>query len=175
MGFTLCNHHKSIRLEIGLRGSKSIIQSRQEEGQKEVKKYKLLKFDLWIELDFDNNNNRVNFYQFKHYPDNKKSQWKKVASKEITMKEFQSDSSAREEIFDIIFGTINPCNMLIQLHSFLFNDCTILTKWQFCFYKLRYNDAKSVEQRICLRSFLSKVVSNLKFYQIFTKSSQSNR
>ncbi len=27
------------------------------------------RFDLWIELDFDNNNDRVNFYQFKHYPD----------------------------------------------------------------------------------------------------------
>ena len=33
---------------------------------------------------------------------------KKVARKEITMKEFQSDSSAREEIFDIIFGITNP-------------------------------------------------------------------
>lgn len=67
------------------------------------------RFDLWIELDFDNNNNQVNFYQFKHYPDdNKKSQWKKVARKEITMKEFQSDSSAREEIFDIIFRITNP-------------------------------------------------------------------
>ena len=28
------------------------------------------RFDLWIELDLDNNNNKVNFYQFKHYPDN---------------------------------------------------------------------------------------------------------
>ncbi len=40
------------------------------------------RFDLWIELDFDNNNNRVNFYQFKHYQmTTRKSQWKKVASK----------------------------------------------------------------------------------------------
>ncbi len=33
-----------------------------------------------MELDFDNNNKSwVNFYQFKHYPDdNKKSQWRKL-------------------------------------------------------------------------------------------------
>ncbi len=37
-----------------------------------------------VGVNFDNNNNRVNFYRkFKHYRiDNKKSQWKKVASKE---------------------------------------------------------------------------------------------
>ncbi len=45
------------------------------------------RFDLWIELDFDNNNNRVTLSVQAH-PDDKKSQWKKVASKEITMKEF---------------------------------------------------------------------------------------
>lgn len=65
------------------------------------------RIELWIDLDLENN--QVNFYQFKHYPDdNKKSRWKKVARKEITMKEFQSDSSAREEIFDIIFRITNP-------------------------------------------------------------------
>ncbi len=36
--------------------------SEYEEGQKRSK-YKLVEnFDLWIELDFDNNNNQVNFY-----------------------------------------------------------------------------------------------------------------
>lgn len=63
------------------------------------------RIELWIELDLENNNNKVNFYQFKHYPDNnEKSRWKKVASKEITLEEFHSESSAREELFDIIFG-----------------------------------------------------------------------
>lgn len=33
----------------------------------------------------------------------------------------------------------------------------------------------SLSEEISLRSFFLKVVSNLKFYQIFTKSSQSNR
>ena len=65
------------------------------------------RIELWIDLDLENN--QVNFYQFKHYPDdNKKSRWKKVARKEITLEEFHSESSAREEIFDIIFGIINP-------------------------------------------------------------------
>ncbi len=54
------------------------------------------RFDLWIELDFDNNNKSSTFYQFEHYPDdNKKSQWKKVASKEITMKEFHRSTCKR--------------------------------------------------------------------------------
>lgn len=65
------------------------------------------RIELWIDLDLENN--QVNFYQFKHYPDdNKKSRWKKVARKEITLKEFHSESSAREEIFDIIFRITNP-------------------------------------------------------------------
>ena len=65
------------------------------------------RIELWVDLDLENN--QVNFYQFKHYPDdNKKSRWKKVARKEITLKEFHSESSAREEIFDIIFRITNP-------------------------------------------------------------------
>ncbi len=56
-----------------------------------------------LNWNFDNNNNRVNFYPVQAYPDdNKKSQWKKFASKEITMEEFQSDSSAREKRFLIL-------------------------------------------------------------------------
>jgi hypothetical protein len=65
------------------------------------------RIELWIDLDLEHN--QVKFYQFKHYPDNnEKSSWKQVARKEITLEEFHSDSSAREEIFDIIFGIINP-------------------------------------------------------------------
>ncbi len=73
MGFTLCNHHKKHpRLEIGLKSSR--VNRRIWEGQKEVRNYSEDLIYSWIGYD---NNNRVNFYQFKHYPDdNKKSQWK---------------------------------------------------------------------------------------------------
>ncbi len=59
------------------------------------------------------NNNRVNFYQFKHYPDGAKQEKvsgrKLQVSKEITMKEFQCDSYLQEKRFGInIFGIINP-------------------------------------------------------------------
>ncbi len=58
---------KHPRLEIGLR---EISQSSELwEGQRGQEVQVSRRFDLWIELDFDNNNNRVNFYQFKHYPD----------------------------------------------------------------------------------------------------------
>ena len=67
------------------------------------------RIELYIELDLENNNNQVKFYQFKHYPDNiERSNWQEVASKEITIDEFHSDSSAREELFDIIFRITNP-------------------------------------------------------------------
>ncbi len=66
MGFTLCNHTKTSRLEIGVEKeiSKSIIRD-YERRTKEVK-YKLVE-DLIYGLDgiFDNNNNQVDFYQFK--------------------------------------------------------------------------------------------------------------
>ncbi len=68
--------------------------------------------------------------------------------------------------------------MLISIaFPFLFNDCTILTKEMavFVFIKLRYNDAQNqFERRDFFVLFCLKVVSNLKFTQIFTKSSQSN-
>ena len=65
------------------------------------------RIELYIDLDLEHN--QVKFYQFKHYPDNnKKSNWKEIARKEITLEEFHSESSAREELFDIIFGITNP-------------------------------------------------------------------
>lgn len=67
------------------------------------------RIELYIDLDLENNNNQVKFYQFKHYPDNiERSNWQEVASKEITIDEFRSESSAREELFDIIFRITNP-------------------------------------------------------------------
>ncbi len=64
--------------------------------------------DLIIDLTIrssDNRHNRVNFSSFKHYPDdNKKSQWKKAASKEITMKEFQSDLSKEKRALILSLG-----------------------------------------------------------------------
>ncbi len=44
------------------------------------------RFDLWIELDFDNNNNRVNFCQFKHYPDDPT---RKVSGRKLLVKKSQ--------------------------------------------------------------------------------------
>ncbi len=45
-------------------------QSSEYEKDKRGQKYKLVRrFDLWIELDFDSNNNLVNFYQFKALSD----------------------------------------------------------------------------------------------------------
>ncbi len=101
--------------------------------QKRSRSTSYRRFDLWIESHFDNT--IIEHSHQQHYPDdNKKSQWKKVKKKEITMKEFQSDSSGKRRDFDIIFGIRIPCNMLISIGiSFLFNDCTILTKWQFLF------------------------------------------
>lgn len=65
------------------------------------------RIELYIDLDLEHN--QVKFYQFKHVPnDNSKSRWNEVARKEITLEEFHSESSAREEIFDIIFGITNP-------------------------------------------------------------------
>lgn len=65
------------------------------------------RIELYIDLDLEHN--QVKFYQFKHYPDNnKKSNWKEIARKEITLEEFHSESSAREELFDIIFRITNP-------------------------------------------------------------------
>ncbi len=69
---------------------------------------------LWIELDFDNNNNRVNFYQFKHYPDDNKKSVEEVASKKSQWRISVRFICKEEEIFDI-FGIINPCNMLISI------------------------------------------------------------
>ncbi len=100
---------KHPRLEIGLRSNKVNHQNmRRIKERSEVKLVR--RFDLWIELDFGNNNNQSSISS-KHYPDdNKKSQWKKVAIKNHNEK-FQSDSCCKEkEIFDIIFGIINPCN-----------------------------------------------------------------
>ena len=55
------------------------------------------RIELYIDLDLEHN--QVKFYQFKHVPnDNSKSRWNEVARKEITLDEFHSDSSAREEI-----------------------------------------------------------------------------
>ncbi len=126
MGFTLCNHHKKHpRLEIK-ESSKSI---RIWEGQKEVKKYAAE--DLWIELDLTTQH-RVNFYQFKHYPDdNKKASGRKLLVKKSQWKNFSQIICKRRD-FDIIFG-IKPAICTLQLHFLLFNDCTILTKWQFLF------------------------------------------
>ncbi len=45
----------------------------------------------------ENNNNKVNFYQFKHCRTITRSRWKKVASKEITLEGFIQESSAREK------------------------------------------------------------------------------
>ncbi len=57
----------------------------------------------WIR--FGNNNNKVTSINSSIIHNNEKSRWKKVASKEITLEEFHSESSAREELFDIIFGS----------------------------------------------------------------------
>ncbi len=54
MGFTLCNHHKKHPqdLEIGLR--KVASQSNQNMKDKRSRIYRISRrFDLWIELDFD--------------------------------------------------------------------------------------------------------------------------
>ncbi len=71
---TLCNHHKVTK--IGLRESNNHQNMKDKRGQ------------IWIELDFDNNNNRVNYWT-KHYPDdNKKSQWRKLLVKKSQWKNF---------------------------------------------------------------------------------------
>ncbi len=67
---------------------------------KEASKYKLVE-DLIYGLNQILTTITIeHFYQFKHYPDdNKKSQWKKAASKEITMKEFQLGIHLQEKRF----------------------------------------------------------------------------
>lgn len=85
--------------------------AKQSSEYRENKKHQIVQVSRRVELciDLDLEHKQVKFYQFKHYPDNpEKSSWKEVARKEITIDEFHSDSSAREEIFDIIFGIINP-------------------------------------------------------------------
>lgn len=85
--------------------------AKQSSEYRENKKNQIVQVSRRVELciDLDLKHKQVKFYQFKHYPDNpEKSSWKEVARKEITIDEFHSDSSAREEIFDIIFGIINP-------------------------------------------------------------------
>jgi hypothetical protein len=85
--------------------------AKQSSEYRENKKNQIVQVSRRVELciDLDLEHKQVKFYQFKHYPDNpEKSSWKEVARKEITIDEFHSDSSAREEIFDIIFGIINP-------------------------------------------------------------------
>lgn len=85
--------------------------AKQSSEYRENKKNQIVQVSRRVELciDLDLEHKQVKFYQFKHYPDNpEKSSWKEVARKEITIDEFHSDSSAREEIFDIIFRIINP-------------------------------------------------------------------
>ncbi len=55
-----------------------------------------------LELDLEDNNNKVNFYQFKHYPDNnvKSVDAKKVAAKEnyVRRVSFVESSFARRRV-----------------------------------------------------------------------------
>ncbi len=74
-------------------------QSSEYEKIRYIKKVQIIDVLIWIELDLETHN-KVNFYQFKHYPDNnEKSRWKKVASKEITLEEFpHSESSVKRRV-----------------------------------------------------------------------------
>ena len=85
--------------------------AKQSSEYRENKKNQIVQVSRRVELciDLDLEHKQVKFYQFKHYPDNpEKSSWKEVARKEITIDEFHSESSAREELFDIIFRITNP-------------------------------------------------------------------
>ncbi len=66
MGFTLCNHiTKSIKIRNWV--EKVAESSEYEEGQKKFEVRRVSRrFDFIVEVGTDNNN-RVNFYQFKHY------------------------------------------------------------------------------------------------------------
>ncbi len=62
------------------------------------------RIELWIELDLENNNNKVNFINSSIIQTiTRRVDGRKLLVKKITLEEFHSESSAREELFDIIF------------------------------------------------------------------------
>ncbi len=147
--FTLCNITRASKnWEMGWRGVASPIILMEDKGQ-EVQVSR--RFDL-IELVwraqsswFSISSSIIRWQQEK---EKKSSQWGRKLLVKKSQWKLQSDSSARERDFDIIFRIINHAKYIKNFKfafPFSVNDCTDSNKMaSFCFYKYDITMRKSV-------------------------------